>query len=93
MIDFQWHINDALINVARFVANRALDSIWSTDWHYNTSIANDVLTIRVARRGQKDARYKVMTFDIAGCTIDAALLEELHNEVTAWFTAIKEGAK
>lgn len=31
-------------------------------------------------------------FDIAGCTIDAALLEQLHNEVTAWFTKIKSEA-
>lgn len=31
-------------------------------------------------------------FDFASRTIDAALLEQIHNEVTAWFTAIKEGA-
>ena len=87
-IDFQWHINYALIGVARTMAYNALDSVIDNNWHYNTSIPDGMLTIRVAQRGSTSG-YKVMTFDLAGRTINAALLEQLHNEVTAWFTKIK----
>jgi len=89
-INFQWHIDYALFDVARSMAQNAIDSAIDANWHYNTSIPDGVLTIRVARRGSND--YKKLAFNLAGHTIDAALLEQLHDEVTAWFTAIKEGA-
>ena len=63
-------------------------------WQYDVGIQGDKIGIVVWGHGilmLNDAELPNFTFNLANRTIDAALLEQLHNEVTAWFTAIKEG--
>jgi len=64
-------------------------------WSYDVNLEGDTVSIMAWNKStllediDKETPHHV--FNFAGRTIDAALLEQLHNEVTAWFAAIKEG--
>jgi len=95
MIDFQETINHAikgaLEQLACDTAVNACKHVGLGWWNTYTTITKYDLWVNVASTHYTKLANHCMTFDLAGRTIDAALLEELHNEVTAWFTAIKEG--
>lgn len=96
-IDFQARIDSHLKEAARRTADYAVNVInQDYTWSYGSACYSDKLLIQVWNDNIlaiQDTLDEIpsMTFDLAGRTIDAALLEQLHNEVTAWFTAIKEG--
>lgn len=95
MIDFQARIDNHLRKAAKETASLAVYKLnQDFTWQYDTGLQGDsVYVIAYYSVASIDELECCFTFDLAGRTIDAALLEELHNEVTAWFTAIKEGAK
>jgi hypothetical protein len=94
MIDFQARINNHARKAAKETVSLAIHFL-NQDfiWQYDTGLQGDQVYVIVYHSAMSiDELELCYTFDLAGRTIDAALLEQLHNEVTVWFTAIKEGA-
>lgn len=57
------------------------------DWGWATRFDNDQVQTLVLNKTNGDTHR--FNFDLQRRLINAALLEQLHNEVTAWFTKIK----
>lgn len=95
MIDFQARIDHAvkmaLEQLVRDTAVIACQTVGLGWWTIHTTTTAYDLWVNVASTSCTKLAQHGMKFEIEGRTIDAALLEQLHTEVTAWFTAIKEG--
>lgn len=94
MIDFQKEIDIALRHSARYIAEHTIFNLTRLEWQTNVRWESRWIIDIGVRKTSHDV-WNNFYFDLAldGRTIDAALLEQLHNEVTAWFTAIKEGTQ
>lgn len=95
MIDFQARIDNYLRKAAKETASLAVYKLnQDFTWQYDTGLQGDQVYVIAYHSAMSIDELEVCyTFDLTNRTIDAALLEQLHNEVTEWFTAIKEGAK
>lgn len=93
-IDYQKEIDIALRFAARRVAEHTIFQLTRLEWQTNVRWESAWIIDIGIRKTPHDPWQKFL-FDLAldGRTIDAALLEQLHNEVTAWFTKIKEGTQ
>lgn len=93
-IDFQARIDSnpeypflIALETARFAM-----TVLNPNFEYMCSVHKMFNGIECHAKHRNTNEFSLFEFDLAGRTIDAALLEQLHNEVTAWFTKIKEGA-
>lgn len=96
MIDFVNLIDHHMCAAVKDVITAAIFRInHDSIWQYGIEVYDDRFVVFVWHKDRNLLLYGVNAFinfnRIAGQTISAALLEQLHNEVTTWFTAIKEG--